>query len=340
MKIATVVISCLLFVLPATAVSAAPPGTLLLQGTTAGGTQAARSSDALTPQNAPRPARDTDQESIRELTHRIQKLELEMIQKSGKSSVDNTGITVVTAIIAAAAVFGAALLGIFGQYIMARREDRRSGAAAQHALELAKQEAVFRHTGTILEFRLKQMEQFYAPMFALLGQSKGLYDKMMQQLVQDEPQRYRIASNPGPRDYRFEVLDKNGKWQGFRLLDQLPAIRSNSKALALIDRILEIGEQMTRIISKHAGLASEDLIGLLGQYMAHYAILSTIYKLNEVEPYEPGWHKMGYYPFDLNAKIEEGYRELSGFIDEYVAASKRMLQNLPIGVAQATIIGS
>lgn len=330
MKTMICVMSGFLFALSTMAVMAASPDARQTQKASAGAGQSTRPSDAPTPSNAPSPAPAADQENIRELTHRIQKLELEMIQRSGKSG-DTTQIAVVTAIIAAAAVIGAALLGIFGQYFMARREDRRSIAAAQHALELAKQEAVFRQTGTILEFRLKQMEQFYAPMFALLGQSKGLYDKMMQQLIQDQPQRYRIASNPGPKDYRFEVLDKNGRWQGFRLLDQLPAIRTDPKALALIDRILEIGDQMTKIISKHAGLASEDLMDLLGQYMAHYAILSTIHKLNESEPYEPGWHKMGYYPFDLNAKIEEGYRELSGFIDDYVAASKHMLQNLPDG---------
>jgi hypothetical protein len=323
-----VVIWGLLFILPTTEQQATSPGAQTPQRVTPGTTLVTRPSDAPTSSNAPRPP-DAEQENTRELTHRIQKLELEMIQKSGKSTADNTSIAIITAGIAATAVLGAALLGIFGQYFMARREDRRSIAAAQQALELAKQEAVFRQTGTILEFRLKQMEQFYAPMFALLGQSKGLYDKMMQQLIQDQPQRYRKVSNPGPRDYRFEVLDKHGQWQGFRLLDQLPAIRSDPKALALIDRILEIGEQMTKIISKHAGLASEDSMDLLGQYMAHYAILSTIHKLNETEPYEPGWHKMGYYPFDLNAKIEEGYRELSGFIDEYVAASKHMLQNLP-----------
>ena len=328
MKTATLTISRLMRVVLATAAFGASPCVLMPQRTTSGTTQAARPSDTPASSTANTPV-SLDQDTIRELTHRIQKLETEMLQAAQKPADNKNGITLATAFIASGAVLLAALVSMYGQYLADKRLSNREVVAAQRTLELAKQEAKFRHTGTILEFRLRQMEQFYAPMFALLGQSKGLYDKLMEQLVEDHPGRYRKPANPGPRDYRFEVLDKRGEWQGFRLLDQLPAIKADPKALALIDRILEIGDRMTKIISRHAGLASADLMDFLGRYMAHYAILSTIHKLNETEPYEPGWHKMGYYPFDLNAKIEEGYRELSGFIDEYVAASKQMLENLP-----------
>jgi len=311
----------LLFALPVTAQQAPSPGARAPRQTTS---VASTSSVSPAP---PTTATDADQERIRELTHRVQKLELEIIQKPGTSSGETAAI--IAAIIAASALLITAVLSLVGQYVVARREERRAVLAAQRALELAKQEAIFQQTEKILEFRIKQMELFYAPMFALLGQSKGLTDKMQYQLAQDEPQRYRLLSEPDPEGYRLHIFAKDGTWKGFRLLDQLPAIRANPKALALVDGILQIGEHMTGIISKHAGLASKDLIGLLGQYMAHYAILSTIYKSGETEPYEPGWHKMGYYPRELNKEIEEGYRELSGFIDEYVKAGNRMLEGLP-----------
>jgi hypothetical protein len=280
------------------------------------------------PQPSPNPSVDSEKE-IQDLRERTQKLELEMIQKADKSSANGRSSALGTAIIAAVAALVVAMLGIAGQYFMARREDRRALIAASHAMELARQEALFQHTGTILEFRLKQMELFYAPVFALLGQSHGLYDKLLYQLVEDDPDRYRLGTDPSPKAYRLEVLDKNGDWQGFRLLDQLPAIRSYPKSFALVDGIVKIGAQMTLIISQHAGLASEDLISLLGQYMAHYAILATIFNLREIKPYPPGWHKVGYYPYDLNAKVEEGYRKLSAFIDEYVRGSEEMLKSLP-----------
>jgi len=167
---------------------------------------------------------------------------------------------------------------LLGQHFMAKREERRAELTAQRSLELARQEAIFDHTEKILEFRLKQMELFYAPMFALLEQSRALYDKMLYQLAQDEPQRYRRLPEPDAEGYRMHVRAQDDTWKGFRLLDQFPAVKANQKALVLAERILQIGEQTTKIISDHAGLASQDLIDLLGEYLAHYAVLSAAHK--------------------------------------------------------------
>jgi hypothetical protein len=256
---------------------------------------------------APAPERDT----ITDLRARVQKLESIAAGKSDK----DTSNSLFTAGIAALAVLAAAGLGLYGQYVTAKR-----------TAELARRESIYRHTERILEFRVKQLELFYAPMFALLGQSKGLYDKMLHQLAEDDPQRYRWS--PDPSHDRFQVLAKDGTWQGFRLLDQLPAVRKFPKAMAIATEILRIGDSMTKIISSNAGLASEKLIGMLGQYMAHYAILATVDKLGEIEPYEPGWHQMGYFPRELDKEVEAGYRELSGFIDEHAREGKRILASL------------
>jgi len=75
------------------------------------------------------------------------------------------------------------------------------------------------------------MEQFYAPMRALLGQSKGLYDKMIRVLAETEPKRYRKDPHSTDDDYRLEVIASDGTWKEFRLLDQLPAVKNNEKAL-------------------------------------------------------------------------------------------------------------
>ncbi|MCI0622789.1 MAG: hypothetical protein L0387_14200 [Acidobacteria bacterium] len=291
----------------------------------------AQPAPALPPQPAivqPLPKDERD-EDLQRLTNRVLQLEIDLA-KASKSPPESN---LTTGIIAGAATLSAALLAGFltllGQRFTAKQEERRVILTAERAVELARQEAIFQHTEKILEFRVKQLELFYAPMFALLEQSKALYTKMLHQLVQDEPNRYRLLSEPDPEGYRMHVLAKDGAWKGFRLLDQLPAIRSNLNTLTLVERILQIGEQMTKIISDHAGLASKDLIELLGEYLAHYALLSTIHKRGETVPYEPGWHKMGYYPRQLNGRIEEGYRELSQFVDEYAMASKRMLEALP-----------
>src|SRR5437764_13378399 len=108
-------------------------------------------------------------------------LELQMAQQRNKSDSEKN-VAIVTAIIGASAVLGAALvaalLGIASQLLAAKR-----------AAKLARDEALYRHAEQILELRMKQIQRFYAPMFALLRQSKDLYDKMLEQLNQDEPGR-------------------------------------------------------------------------------------------------------------------------------------------------------
>ncbi len=109
------------------------------------------STSAATP--TPPTLSDADQDKLRELTDRVRKLELELSQQSKRST--NSALT--NALIAAFALLGA------------------SWIAGKWAAERARQEAVYRQTERIVEYRLKQMEHFYAPMFALLGQSKALY---------------------------------------------------------------------------------------------------------------------------------------------------------------------
>jgi hypothetical protein len=268
--------------------------------------------------NIPPLVKDTAREEIQDLTARILKLEIEAA-KSNSAKRDN-GAAI--AIIAGFAGLIAALIGggltLLGQHMTAKRD-----------LELARKQAVFQQTEKILEFRIKQMELFYAPMFALLKQSTALYNKMCEQLVQDEPARYKALAQSDSDGYDFHVLAKDGTtWKGLRLLDQMPAVKKNTKALTLATEIISIGEQTTKIISEHAGLASSELIGLLGEYLAHYALLSTAYKSTETEPCEPLGQKTVYFPHELIGKVEHEYRDLSQFLDEFEAASKKMLAGI------------
>src|SRR5262249_52612847 len=180
-------------------------------------------------------------EDLQRLTNRVLQLEMNLAKASKAASVSpgsSITTTLITGIPSVLAVLLAGVITLLGQRFTAQRSQ-----------ELARQEAIFGQTEKILEFRLKQMELFYAPMFALLEQSRALYDKMLYQLAQDEPQRYRQLSEPDAQGYRMQVRAQDGTWKGFRLLDQFPAVRTNPKALALAERLLQIGEQMTKIIS-------------------------------------------------------------------------------------------
>jgi hypothetical protein len=265
-------------------------------------------------QNAP-VAPASGQADIDELTHRVRKLELDLLQKSSPPPKDNGPI------IAALAAIAVGFLALLGQFYLARQESKRAATAAEHAVELARQEAHLRQQEKLLDFRLKQMETFYAPMRALLTQTRGLYDKMGLELIQDDPKRYRWKASSDPNYRRVEVHQPDGSWAGFRLLDQFPAVKKNPRALALADQVLTIGKEIIAIITQHAGLASGDLLDLLGQYMSHYAILSAIRNEHRTEPYPPGFHEMGYYPRELDDQIAAGYREVANLISQSVSGN-------------------
>ena len=266
------------------------------------------------PINVQTPAR-ANETDVQKLNSRVAKLESD----AKKNSAFWRNPIVIAAIVAG-------FLALLGQYLTARR-----------ALEQAKQEALFQQTEKILEFRLKQLELFYAPMFALLEQSKALYIKLNGELVKAAPDKFTELEKPDAEGYRFKVKGSDGRDYGFRLLDRLPEVRAYPEAFALVKRVIQIGEQLTKIVSEHAGLAShqtvkmddgttKSMVALLGEYCAHYAILSSVYEREEETPYPPGWHKVGYYPRSLNKAIEDGYKEIQEFVTKYANESEHMLK--------------
>ena len=152
--------------------------------------------------------------------------------------------------------------------------------------------------------------------------------KMLEHLERDAPDRYFKNLNASGDDFRYQVKNKEGEAKGFYLVDQLPAIKGNTSAMQLVDLMLELGKSMCTIITMHAGLASEDLIEMLGEYMAHHAILSAIRSGPETTAFEPGHNKLGAFPRGLDARIEEKLKALSKEIDDYGKVSGRSLSLL------------
>ena len=180
--------------------------------------------------------------------------------EKGDKSYSAVLVPLVTGIIGAIVVLLSARMGRAGQEAAAKASAEANAAlarsAAADAKQMAAEAALFKHAEEVMEFKLKQIQDFYGPLYAALRQSKGLYDKLFDQLIHDEPTKYQMALNPTGNDYRFQVKDNKEEWQNFRLVDQLPAIKGNPRALALIDANLNLGARMVEIISKSAGYAS------------------------------------------------------------------------------------
>jgi hypothetical protein len=299
-------------------------------------------------------------ESNEDLSHRIKLLELKAADP-GDSKLAKIAVPMVTAFIGFMAVLAAASLGMFGQNLVAKNAaniasdslvsaaalaekeatarailaDKEATAraelakkAADDAATLARDAARYKHAEQMIEFNLRQIECFYAPMFAALRQSRTLYFKMLDQLALDEPDRYRINATASGDDFRLQIINEQGEAKEFYLVDQLPAIKGNASALQLVDLMLELGKTMCSTITTHAGLASEDLIEMLGIYMAHHAILSAIRNGPETTAFEPGHNKRGAFPFGLDDRIELRLKALSKEIDDYDKAWGRSLSRL------------
>jgi hypothetical protein len=94
------------------------------------------------------------------------------------------------------------------------------------------------------------------------------------------------------------------------MLDFMPWLLRNPSCKVLVDQIMSIGRKNTEIIRKYSGLAAagQPPSAVFGEYLAHFAVLQTTYEAPPPDPYSPESQKVGYYPRDLDAEVEKGYK--------------------------------
>jgi hypothetical protein len=205
----------------------------------------------------------------------------------------------------------------FAARVALRQEIAKIKLEGRNEQEKAKVETTLDYTEKLLELRLRQLNRFYAPFYALLLQSEGVTAKLQEQLVHDEPLRFQWKEIS--KDHRQLEVKINGAWHEFRLLDQAPALKANENYNELIREILRIGIQLTRIIKEHGGLAAvgPEPSPVYGKYLAHFAILSMIYRGSATTAFSPGSHVIGYYPRELNGVVKQGYDEIRALLKNY-----------------------
>jgi hypothetical protein len=212
----------------------------------------------------------------------------------------------------------------------AKLKEQEATAEAQRQHDLARLEAATSYADKLLDLRLKQLELFFAPLHALLQQSQGVYAKFQTQLLEDE-ENFREIPDP-----QFEGKQKKlqmrwqGTWYDWRLLDQMPGLKCNPIYKPLIAEIIRIGKEMTALIAKYGAFSLDEsgVSNVYGEYLAHFAILQSIYNDPRTEPYPPGHHKIGYYPRQLNRIVEARYLKLQQELQPYLDASNTLLEEM------------
>jgi SAM-dependent methyltransferase len=159
----------------------------------------------------------------------------------------------------------------------------------------------------ILEFRLRQLQEFYAPALLLIEQSRTVYDKMIWTIK---------------RERKDIPLD------GFRLLDHIHSLKKDSNVWPLAKRILDIGTQLTNLISQKSGLMQGGIAPTFIEYKAHFEILQAASEQELTSEQKEGWHEFVYYPRMLNREIKEGYKVVLAHVEKYIAAGDEIILRL------------
>jgi hypothetical protein len=132
--------------------------------------------------------------------------------------------------------------------------------AAQYLIRRGRLDARNSYAAEILKFRLRQVEDFYAPAVLSIEQSKIVYNKLLWTIRKSN---------------RADILDD------FRLLDHLFELKHDSQFQPLVEAVLTIGSQLTDLISKRASLIEGGITQTFIDYQAHYEILRAA---SEIKP--------------------------------------------------------
>lgn len=221
------------------------------------------------------------------------------------------------------------------------RDDLIAISQTKREMELAKQEGeqvkaletMRAHLGIedkVRQLRYERLEKFYAPLYALFQQSRGVADKLFHHTYSKRndscwngrelafmtveeatdnkpPSESELKDTKAPR--RRVYIKQNGEWIVLRMLDFMPIFLQDQHSKVLVDQIIQIGRKCVEVISQNSGLAATgyEFSTRLGEYLAHFAILEGIYKDPPAEPFEPGSQRVGYYPMGLDNEVEKGY---------------------------------
>jgi SAM-dependent methyltransferase len=178
---------------------------------------------------------------------------------------------------------------------------------AYFTLRRGRLDARYDYAAEILKFRLRQLEEFYAPALLYLEQSRKVYDKLRWTIEREKKE--------------IQIGD-------FRLLDYIFEFKKDKTFAPLVGRILTIGSLLTKLISEKAGLIEGGITPTFAEYQAHFEILNAAGEQELSKEQKEGWHKLGYYPRLLNREVREGYNVVLAHLEKYSEAGDRIISEL------------
>ncbi|MEQ9450488.1 MAG: hypothetical protein RJQ07_02790 [Pseudomonadales bacterium] len=191
----------------------------------------------------------------------------------------------------------------------------------KHDEQVARHSLIIEAQRELIQIQIKRRERLYGPLKTLLQQSKGIYDQMCQQLRSHSPERYKWEEDEESTSGMSFRTYKNGQWEIFRLLNQLPEICENEPhVLPLVNEILLIGRQIVATIRESSGLVlaeQPELSETMSNYLSHFIVLNEVWESVQKPSRNNLEYAVGVYPRALNKQVDEGYDILTKKINEW-----------------------
>lgn len=173
---------------------------------------------------------------------------------------------------------GSALIGALSAYLLRRQRLRHDEKSAQRA-------AGVKELAEIKQFRGRQLNEFYAPLEALLKQGLVVRDELYAYLLATSvptAQFHRVPDDTATNGWSLSVSRRGEEERPFRLLVDLPLIQESfPDAMSTVGELVRINGQIVKLIHKKVGLVlheNTELSQQLGTFLAHQSVLGGMYK--------------------------------------------------------------
>lgn len=187
-----------------------------------------------------------------------------------------------------------------------------------HQRSLNREQAQAVVSNSYVEWQLKQLSELYGPLRALLGQSNAMYRQMNRVLAAAEPNLFRLRKEEGG-DFDNEVFEilVDGHWCRFRTVKHLVEVYNKGYGVEpYFDDVVKVGARIADLIRDKAGYAQpsdQQLIDVMGSYLAHYAVLSRLYQQAKdgESPRSNKADEQATFPIAIQKLVNDGFATLN-----------------------------
>ncbi len=193
----------------------------------------------------------------------------------------------------------------------------------RHQRKINREQAKSEVSNSYVEWQLKQLSELYGPLRALLEQSNAMYRQMNRALISANPGLFRMQSAQD-KDFdntEFQIKKEEG-WTRFRTVKHLGDVYNKKYGIEpYFDDVVDVGSRMATLIRDKAGYArpeDDDLIKVMGTYLAHYAVLSRLHKrAQEGMIISTNMDDEAVFPVHIQNLVNRGYQSINGQIIQW-----------------------